>query len=76
MTGFIRIIAALSGLSLFSFFAFVATAAYSAAKSQCPDGNDCQDATFAMYLSGSLAMIGLALMIPLCLSIWRGIGDR
>ena len=67
----IKSIAALSGLALFSLFGFVAAAAYSASKSQCPDGNDCHDAMFAMIVAGGLAIIGLILTIPLCRGIWR-----
>jgi len=67
----IKSIAALSGVALFSAFGLVAAAAYSASRSQCPDGNDCNDAILAMIIAGGLAIIGLALTIPLCRVIWR-----
>ena len=73
MPSLIVIIAALAGMSLLCLFGVVGLAAYSAAQSQCPDGNDCYDAKFAMVLAGVMATIGVLLAIPLCRTIWRAL---
>ncbi|KQZ96903.1 hypothetical protein ASD74_06520 [Rhizobium sp. Root564] len=71
MPSLIVIIAALAGTSLLCLFGVVGLAAYSAAQSQCPDGNDCYDAKFAMVVAGVMATIGFLLTIPLGRTIWR-----
>lgn len=73
MPSLIVIIAALAGVSLLCLFGVVSFAAYSAAQSQCPDGNDCYDAKSAMVLAGVMVAIGVLLAIPLCRTIWRAL---
>lgn len=73
MPSLIVIIAALAGVSLLCLFGVVGLAAYSAAQSHCPDGNDGYDAKFAMVFTGVMATIGVLLAIPLCRTIWRAL---
>lgn len=40
-------------------FGFVGLAAWSAAQTQCPDGNDCSDATVAALIGATVVLISL-----------------
>jgi hypothetical protein len=41
------------------FFGWIAFAGFSEAGHQCPDGNDCEDATFAWQFGGALTLTAL-----------------
>ncbi len=60
------IAAGISGIGAL-FFTFLVFATNSAINFQCPDGSDCEDATFAFKLFGILDVFCLAIFLP---SLW------